>query len=164
MSIITDMAQQIAIEAGSKDARTLINQAKNIEEKARGLQQDAERKLQQLQGVVAEREDFETDLARTLDSLREKESALKPREQLSLELDDVDGELQQLTTLKEEMVAEVQTMMEQIDEHSAKYDNLDENVPLEVKEKTEEFESLGEQIKVTATIRHRANTKLKFNF
>ena len=148
ITLLSDRAQQIGIEGTSTDVDTLQNQIKQIMSKAASLKKDAARKSERLQHVIAERHGFEDDLAKTVTFLQQKDAQLRPHNQLGVDVDGIEAELRKLRDIKEEVLGQLQATQEQVDEQKARYDDLDEVLPLEIQDKIDEMNELKEKIQV----------------
>ena len=81
-----------------------------------------------------------------IDALQKADVDIKQQESLPLATEGVETELDRYYDHKHQLVAKVETMHEQCEEQKARYEQLDEAMPLELTEKIEEFETLRESV------------------
>ena len=139
-------AQQISIEGTTSDKQAVQDHVQALRDKAEDLKKRAQGEAEEFQNVLRDRQDFATELSNSIDALKKADQEIKPQGSLSLATEGVESELDKYYDHKHQLVAKVATMHEQCEEQKARYEQLDEAMPLELTEKIEEFENLRESV------------------
>lgn len=151
IAFIEDKAQQIGIEGTSDDINALKNQVQTVKDRAKKLKDDSEKYSQYFGSLLAERGSFNTDLVKTIDFLHQKENQIRSHDQLSMDEESIDAELAKLNQLSNEIYSVLGPAEESLDEQKKRYDENDEGIPLDVKDRMDNYEQLRDQIKVSTT-------------
>ena len=152
LTYIEDKAQQIGIEGSSADVTALQDQVKVIKDKMDKLKTDADKHSQYFGSLIAERNAFNTELAKTNDWLRQKEGLIRPHDQLAIDEDNIDTELSKLNDLTEDIYSTIGPMEEGLEEQKRRYEDNDEGIPLEIQDQIDTFEQLKDRIKVNIKV------------
>ena len=139
-------AKQIGIEGTASDKQAVQDQVQALRDKAQDLKKRAQKEAEEFQKVLSDRQDFATELTNSTDALEKTDLEIKPQESLPLATEGVETELDKYYDNKHQLVAKVATVHEQCEEQKARYEQLDEAVPLELTEKIDEFENLRESV------------------
>lgn len=143
---IEDKGQQISIEGNVNDVKAIQEQLRIIKEKFNSLRDGAAKSGSDLNRVIAERQDFDGDVTKTLQLLKDKEQEIKSHDLLSMDVGSVESELNKISTVRREVENQLQDILERIEEQKARYNELDEAVPLELKDKMDEIEELKDPL------------------
>ena len=145
---IEEKGQQICIEGTPADSRQIREQVTALRVKADNLKRQCEREAADLKRVMSERESFDSDLVEQIEQLRQRETALEARDIFGLSPESVEKELDFYYDERHRVFGQLQTVHEKVQEHRARYEQLEEAIPLEVQDRMDQFETLRETILV----------------
>lgn len=112
--------------------------------KAENLKRRAEREASELNKVMSERSEFDSELSEHIEWLKQKETEIDARDILGLSPESIEKELDQYYDDRHGLFARLQAVHEQVQEQKARYEQLEEAIPLEVQDRMDEFEVLRE--------------------
>jgi len=149
LSVIEDKAQQIAVEGSTADKQALQEQVAAIHEKTAELKAEAEKNIGELKKVIAERRDFEKDLEQTNAWLKDMEvKVARSHDHLDIDVESVETSERRLRAMREEVEGRVEAMRKRVEEQTARYEDNDEVMHLEMQDKVAEFKLLSDAVKV----------------
>ncbi|XP_023932383.1 nesprin-1-like [Lingula anatina] len=141
LATIMDKGQQIAIECNTTDQRTVADQNQSLKQKFDKLLRAVEKKTEELDKIMSDRRDFETEMDKTLEWLQSKNREIVVQVPLSMEADEVEVEIKKHKVVADEINSHLREVQTKIAQQRAHFEELDEIMPIEMTDRLEQYEN-----------------------
>lgn len=148
LSLLEDVSRQINVDnaaaAGSVNPKQLVHQ---IKAEMATLIDRSVQQTEMIRKLNANRIGLSNVLCLTVDSLLKKEETA-PRRQLTLDVESVEGELNRLATLEQQVDDELDGVIGKLSQQESIYSELGQAIPAEVQQRIDELKNAHARIKV----------------
>ena len=149
---LEDKSQQIGIEGNGEDAQAMKIQMQVTKDAFNTLKNEATRGVDWCRSLLAERRDFQRDLASNCEQLRQRLAEVKINESLGMDEAAVAQRLAKFLELKDSIINQLEKVKDKVDEQRDKFVTFEESIPLELQDAMEEFDKLQDTIKVASLL------------
>ncbi len=146
---LEDKSQQIGIEGTGEDVQAMKSQVQTTKDAFNALKSETERAADWCCSLLAERRDFQRDLASNCEQLRQRLAEVKVNEPLGMDEAAIAQRLAKFLKIKEGLVGQMNSVKDLVDEQRGKFAATEETMPLELQDALEEYGKLQDAIKVS---------------